>query len=51
MLESDYVNTYVSQEARLFCSAAMERLIVELDVTKLKRKRSHIFVLLCDELV
>ena len=51
MLERDYVNTYVSQGARLFCSAAMERLAVELDVKNLKRKQSHVFVLLCDELV
>ena len=51
MLERDYVNTYVSQGARLFCSAAMERLAVELDVKNLNRKRSHVFVLLCDEVV
>ena len=51
MLEKDYVDTHVSQGARLFFSAAMERLTVELDVKKLKRSRSNVFVLLSDELV
>ena len=35
MFERDYVNTYVSEGARLFCSASMERLVVELYVKTL----------------
>ena len=50
-LENDFTNSVLSERARLFSCAALERMKTELQIRQLHHARSSSDVLFCDELV